>query len=221
MTETLLGQLNINKEDFAEIKEEEVREGGTREAGVYDAAVDKAYIRKTDSGANMLEVDFKLGDGSDFHYSTCVLSGDEKGNKSTYTTKQGVERALPGVESLTKFLTAIESLKASAKKGEVDHFGTKMEALCFTGIQGKKLQIGINQYENFYQGEISVRNDVKYWLDEAGKNSKGEDLVEKVTESLEKFPLKKLKASATTAASASTGAAPVTGGTEAAKKSGW
>lgn len=221
MAQSALEQLGISTEMVQAVEPEEVYEGNTKEAGLYTVAVDKAYIRKTDSGANMLEVDFKLGDGSDFHYSTCVLSGDEKGNKSTYTTKQGVERALPGVESLTKFLTAIESLKAPAKKGEVDHFGTKMEALCFTGIQGKKLQIGINQYENFYQGEISVRNDVKYWLDEAGKNSKGEDLVEKVTESLAKFPLKKLKASATTAAPASTSAAPVTGGTEAAKKSGW
>ena len=143
---------------------------------------------------------------------------DEKGNKSTYTSKQGKELPLPGVQSLTKFLTAIDSIKAPAVKGEVEHFGTKIEALCFTGLQGKKLQIGINQYENFYNGETSVRNDVKYWLDEAGKNSAGEDLAEKVKESLEKNPIKKLKAQA--GATASTGA--TTGGTATAgSENGW
>lgn len=72
---TLLSQLGIDKSEFDSIKEEEVREGGTRESGVYDAAVDKAYIRKTDSGANMLEIDFIFADESTFHWSTCVLSG--------------------------------------------------------------------------------------------------------------------------------------------------
>ena len=216
MAESALDMLGISQETVAAVEPEEVRAGGTREAGLYTVAVDKVYIRKTDSGANMLEADFKLDDGSDFHYSTCVLSGDEKGNKSTYTTKQGKERALPGVESLTKFLTAIDSLKAPAVKGEVEHFGTKIEALCFQSVQGKKLQIGINQYENFYNGEVSVRNDVKYWLDEAGKNSAGEDLIEKVTESLTKNPIKKLK----NAPAAST-VGTTTGGSEVSKNSGW
>ncbi len=219
MAASALDQLGISQETVAAVEPEEVFEGGTREAGLYTVAVDKAYIRKTDSGANMLEVDFKMEDGSDFHYSTCVLSGDAKGNKSTYTTKQGKERALPGVESMTKFLTAIDSLSAGATKGEVEHFGTKMEALCFTGLQGKKLKIGVNQYENFYNGEMSVRNDVKYWLDAEGKNSAGEDLNEKVSESLKSNPLKKAKLPA----GASTGGAATTGGSEAtaAAKSGW
>ena len=216
MAESALDMLGISQETVAAVEPEEVYEGGTRDAGLYTVAVDKVYIRKTDSGANMLEADFKLEDGSDFHYSTCVLSGDEKGNKSTYTTKQGKERALPGVESMTKFLTAIDSIKAPAVKGEVEHFGTKIEALCFTGLQGKKLQIGVNQYENFYNGETSVRNDVKYWLDADGKNSAGEDIADKVKESLEKHPIKKLRTQAATTTQVGT-----TGGSEAAAQSGW
>lgn len=212
-----LEQLGIQNEVLEQVQPEEVYEGNTRPSGLYVVAVDKAYVRKTDSGANMLEVDFKMEDGTDFHYSTCVLSGDEKGNKSTYTTKQGKELALPGVVSMTKFLTAIDSVTAPAANGEVEHKGNKIEALCFTGLQGKKLQIGINQEENFYQGDVLVKNDVKYWLDAAGKNSAGEDLSEKVTESLAKHPLKKLKVSAQTANNA--GAA---GNAEAPKAgSGW
>ena len=218
MAESALSMLGISQETVQAVEPEEVYEGSTRAAGLYEVAVDQAYVRKTDSGANMLEVDFKMDDGSNFHYSTCVASGDEKGNKSTYTSKQGKEVALPGVVSLTKFLTAIDSLKSAAVKGDVEHRGgDKIEALCFTGLQGKKLQIGINQYENFYNGEVSVRNDVKYWLDEKGKNSKGEDLTEKVSDSLEKFPLKKLKEAKGASAGATTG-----GATEKPKAgSGW
>ena len=214
---TLLGQLNIQPEEFASIEPEEVRtEGFLQESGLYVAAVDKAYIRKTDSGANMLEIDFKLEDGSNFHYSTCTASGDQKGNKTTYTSKQGKEVALPGVTSLRKFLDAIGVKDPNAVQGEVEHFGTKIKALCIESIQGKKLQIGINQYENFYNGEVSIKNDIKYFLDVNGKSGNGENLVEKVTESLEKKPLQKLRASAT----APTTGTPVTGGSEASS-AGW
>ncbi len=219
MAESLLSSLGIQKEVFAEIEAETVRETGTREAGVYDAAVKQAYIRKTDSGANMLEVDFILADETEFHYSTCVASGDEKGNKSTYTSKQGKEVALPGVTAMRHFLDSIDVADPAAAQGEVEHFGDKIKALCIGGIQGKKLKIGVNQYENFYNGETSVRNDIKYWMNTQGENKAGDGILEKVVASLEKNPLKKLKTS-----TASTGTAPVAGtagGTEAAKKSGW
>ncbi len=217
MAESLLGQLNIDKKEFAEIKEEEVREGGTRDAGVYDAAVKQAYIRKTDSGANMLEIDFLFADESTFHYSTCVQSGDEKGNKTTYTSKQGKEIALPGVTAMRHFLDAIKVDDPQAAQGDVEHFGDKISALCVGGIQGKKLKLGINQYENFYNGETSVRNDVRYWLTTEGENKAGDGILDKVTAALEKNPLKRLKNSPEATA-------PVTGAsTNAATtaSSGW
>ncbi len=220
MAESLLSSLGIDKKEFAEIKEEEVREVGTREAGVYDAAINQAYIRKTDSGANMLEIDFIFADESTFHYSTCVASGDEKGNKSTYTSKQGKEIPLPGVTAMRHFLDAIKVDDPAATQGDVEHFSDKIKALCITGIQGKKLKLGINQYENFYNGETSVRNDVKYWMNTQGENKAGDGILEKVVASLEKNPLKRLKGAST----ASTGTAPTTGttdGSEAAKSSGW
>ncbi len=217
---TLLESLGIQKEEFVNIEPEEVRaEGFLKEAGLYDAMVDKAYIRKTDSGANMLEIDFKLADETNFHYSNCVMSGDEKKNKTTYTSKQGKEVPLPGVQKMRLFLDAIGSEDPKAVQGEVEHYGDKIKALCIDGLQGKKLKIGLNQYENFYNGETSVRNDIKYFLNENGENKIGDNLIEKVVAALEKNPLKKLKTS-----TASTGAAPTTGatgGSEAAKSSGW
>jgi hypothetical protein len=121
---------------------------------------------------------------------------------------------------MTKFLTAIDSVKAPAAKGEVEYKNEKIEALCFQGLQGKKLQIGVNQEENFYQGDILIKNDVKYWLDANGKNSAGDDLTEKVKESLEKHPLKKLK-NAPSASAGTTAQAGTTGGSEASAADGW
>lgn len=217
---TLLAQLGIDKDEFKGIKEEEVREGGTRDSGVYDAAVDKAYIRKTDSGANMLEIDFIFADESTFHWSTCVLSGDEKGNKSTYTSKQGKEVALPGVQSMRHFLDAIDEEDPAVAEGDVEHFGDKIKALCLTGLQGKKLKLGVNQFENFYNGETSVRNDIKYWMNSNGENKAGDGILDKVTASLEKNPLKRIKSGAPTGAVVGNTAAAA-GGAAPAAGSGW
>ena len=213
-----LEQLGIQTEVLEQVQPEEVCEGKTRPSGLYTVVVDKAYVRKTPSGANMLEVDFNMEDGTNFHYATCVLSGDEKGNKSTYTSKQNKEIALPGVVSMTKFLTAIDSVSASAAKGDVEFKNETIEALCFAGIQGKKLKIGVNQEESFYNGDVFIKNDVKYWLNAKGENSTGEDLAQKVIESLEKHPLKKLRQPSGTAANN----AGATAGQEAAPTgSGW
>jgi len=141
---------------------------------------------------------------------------DEKGNKSTYTTKQGKEIALPGIQSLRHFLDSINVPDPDATIGEVEHFGSKITALCIQNIQGKKLKLGVNQFENFYNGETSVRNDVKFWMNENGENKAGENILDKVTASLEKNPLKKLKASKTPVA---TGGSENTGTPTA--NSGW
>jgi hypothetical protein len=202
MAESALSMLGITEETIEAVEPESVYEGSTRPAGLYKATVDKAYVRKTDSGASMLEIDFKMEDGSDFHYSNCVKSGDSKGNKTTYTSKSGKEVPLPGVVELSKFLTAIDSIKASAVEGQVVHKDNKITALAFQNLQGKKLTIGINQEESFYQGDVLTKNNIKYWLDENGENSAGDNLKEKVTESLEKHPVKKYRPKAGTTAPA-------------------
>ena len=75
---SVMEQLGISKDRVEAIQPEEVYESKTIPAGVYDAELDKAFIRKTDSGANMLEVDFKVevdGKPVTYHYSNCVMSG--------------------------------------------------------------------------------------------------------------------------------------------------
>ena len=221
MAENALDMLGVSQEVLGEIKPEEVYESKVFDTALYDAEVQRVYVRGTDSGAKMLEVDFTLppeeegGGPTPYHYSTCVMSGDQKGNKTTYTTKQGKEVPLPGVASMTKFLGAIDQMNAGAVLGDIEHRGDKIKALCFTGLQGLKLKIGVIQEENFYQGNITMKNDVKYWLNENGENTIGDNLVDKVLESLEKYPVKKLKANATAAAT------PAAGGATAPSGSGW
>lgn len=218
---SMLDQLGVTKEQVQEVEPEAVYESKAIPSALYDAKVDKAFVRKTDSGANMLEVDFVIevdGKPITYHYSNCVLSGDQKGNKTTYTDKKtGNEVSLPGVQAMTKFLTAIESLDASATKGQVEWKDSKIEVLAFTGLQGKKLKIGVVQEENLFNGNVTIKNDVKYWVDSEGNNSQGKSLTEKIEESILKNPLRKLKASIGAAGTTVAGGADAT----AAASSGW
>ncbi len=204
---SILDTLGISTEIVEAVEPVKVSEGYLWESGLYDVTVDKAYIRKTDSGANMFELDLIGEKGKKFHYATAILSGDQKGNKSTYTNKNGKEVPLPGVSSMVQFLIAIgkDPKQTEAQEGQVVHRDQKITALCFNGLQGLKLKVGIFQYESEYQGEVSVRNDIKYFLSSEGKNAEGNDLTEKAKKNLADFPLRKLKTQPQTATVASVG----------------
>jgi hypothetical protein len=96
---------------------------------------------------------------------------------------------------MTKFLKALgkDPQTADVQEGEIDFKDQRIKVLAFTGLQGKKLKVGITQEESEYNGDVFVKNDIKYWLDENGKNSDGEDITEKVIKAIEKNPIKKLK----------------------------
>lgn len=214
--ETLKLDKKVQEELAKEIKPEQVYEGKTLPAGLYPAVVDKAYIKESQSGAKGLVVDFNVqmpdGEVKPYSYIAWVASGDEKGNKSTYTDKKtGKERPLPGYTAMVKFLRAIDSEDAQVQEATLPgKDGAPMTVQAFQGLQGKKLMIGIRQEENLYEGNITIRNDIQYWLNEDGKNEEGEDLKEKVAEKLASNPIKKLKTqpAATNAAAATPGTAP-------------
>jgi len=228
MAESMLSKLGIGKDVVAKVEAQEVSEGSAIPSGVYDAAVDQAFIRKTQSGANQLEVDFILEGGKTFHWSTNVLSGDEKGNKSTWTVtekhkwnlangfKLGQEVTLPGVIEMASFLTAIDTLDPGGVEGKAKYKDEQIDALCMTGVQGKRLKLGVNQEESLFNGDVFIRNAVKYWMDADGKNKEGKAIEERARKNLEKNPLKKLKikGGASVGTPAATTAAPAAG-------SGW
>ena len=204
----LLDEIGISAEDFAAIEAQKA--GGTLlDSGVYEMAIDQAYIRKTDSGAKMLELKFKTENGTDFRWSTCTQSGDEKGNKATWTVREdhaestkkrygvGTEVNLPGVEEMKRFLDALGDNNPAVAVGEVKHGEDTIEALCFTEVQGKKIKLGINQEESLYDGNVNVRNNIDSFMTVDGKNGKGEDIEEKIKKKLARNPLKALKGTAT------------------------
>lgn len=210
MAESLLEQLGLSKEEMEAIPESDVQIY-TKDPGVYDVTIDKAFIRKTDSGAKMLELEFKLADGSDFSWSTCINSGDQKGNKSYWVVTEnhseavrkrnpvGTKIPLPGVVDFRQFLDAIHTPDPGAVEGDVMFKDNKISATCLTGVQGLKLKIGLNQYENEWNGNVSVKNDIKYWMDIEGKNAKGKEIEESVKKTLAgPSGTKKLRVSNTT-----------------------
>ncbi len=128
----LLEQMDLNPEDFNTIKEQTAG-GNVLDSKVYELTVDAAFIRKTPAGAKMLELSFITADDVPFKWSTCTQSGDEKGNKSTFTDKNtGKERDLPGVVSLKHFLDAIGEQNPPASPGEVKFGNDTITALCLT-----------------------------------------------------------------------------------------
>ena len=186
---SIFEELGIAKE-AEDVEAQKIVTGGPIDPGVYEARVERAYIRKTDSGARMVEIDFlvKVPNADEprkFHNSICITSGDEKGNKPTF-----------GVHDFKHFLQAVGDMKPQTKKATVDHFGTNTKALTLPGLSGKNLLLGLIHEENDYNNQITIRNAVRAYLDKSGKNADGEDLKEKLEESIEKAPMKKSKAKA-------------------------
>jgi len=205
----LLEQMDLNPEDFNAIKEQTAG-GNVLDSKVYEMAVESAFIRKTDSGAKMLELTFVTPDDQQFKWSTCTQSGDEKGNKPTYTDKRtGQERDLPGVISLKHFLDAIGEQNPAAAPGEVKFGDKTITALCLTSVQGKKLKLGVNQFESEYNGSINVKNDIIAFMDTDGNNRAGELIEDKISNRLKNNPIKKLKVAGGGTAPAANAAADV------------
>lgn len=191
----------VNAETYAEIKEETT--GGSLWApAVYDVVVEAAYLRKTDKGAKMLELAFANADGDKLFYSTCTHSGDLKGNKETF-----------GIHNLKHFLQAIHDEDPDVVEGPIKHKGDEIQALGFQ-VVGKKLKIGVIELETDYNGG-TVKNDIKAFLDSAGKNSKGEDLADELAAKIDEKPRKVEKPKAGTAP------AGQPGDTAAMANSGW
>ena len=189
----LFEQLEIPQQQIDEVKAEQAPTSFLVEPGVYIAEVDQAFIRTTDSGARMLEIDFILPNDQKMHWNTCTQSGDEKGNKTTYTDKNGKEQPLPGIGQMVNFLNAAKVPNPNAQAGKVKLRDDEIDALLIQGIQGKKLKLGVKQYENEYNGEVSLKNDILKFMDTNGKNKDGETIEEDVISAIEKNPVKRLK----------------------------
>lgn len=67
------------------------------DSGLYKMGVEMAYVDKSRGGAVGLHLHMKDNHGNMFRPTLWVTSGDAKGNKPTYTDRDGNEQFLPGM----------------------------------------------------------------------------------------------------------------------------
>lgn len=206
--------LNIDTELLNTVEAEKVSEGtDVLASGVYTVKVDTCFLRKTDSGATMIELSTATEDGQKVFWSTCLKSGDAKGNKATYTDKNGKEQLLPGVTQAIHLFQAcgLDLTKEEPTQGKVEYRDGIIEAGIFKGLTGKVFKACVRQYENEYNGDISIKYDIENFLDVDGKNKDGVAMEDKFLAKIEKSPIKLLKKKSTTSAPIQEAAAAASG----------
>lgn len=70
--------------------------GFSWESAVYDVTVKMVYLSQRDSKAVFFNVVLVNAAGKELKESMCIKSGNDKGNKTFYTGKDGINRPLPG-----------------------------------------------------------------------------------------------------------------------------
>lgn len=187
--------LNISEELLNTVEAEKVSEGtGVLASGVYTVKVEQCFIRKTDSGATMIELAAESKEGKKVFWNTCLKSGDAKGNKATYIDKNGKEQLLPGVIQAIHLFEAcgLDLTKEEPSNGKVMHKDVEIEAGIFKSLTGKTFKACVRQYESEYNGEVSIRYDIENFLDLDGKNKDGVAMEDKFLAKIEKSPIKLL-----------------------------
>jgi hypothetical protein len=66
------------------------------ESGLYLATISMAYVDKSNGGAMALNLRLALDNGREVRERLWITSGDAKGNRNYYETKNGEKRYLPG-----------------------------------------------------------------------------------------------------------------------------
>jgi hypothetical protein len=147
--------------------------GGGRlfESGLLNMAVTMAYLKESDSGALGVFVTLKnKADNQELRVSQYVTSGKAKGQKNTYTDKDGNEQYLPGfliMNGLAELTTGVQlsdletedklvNIYSAAAKAEVP---TKVPVL--TQLIGQEINVGVVKQRVNKQ----IKNDAGVYVD--------------------------------------------------------
>ena len=126
-------------------QEERVSSGGSgfSESGIHMGVIKMAKVMEASSGAVGIAIEIETEDKKTARITEWIQSGDAKGNKTTYTDKDGNEVNLPGmtkIKNLNFLLTGVFGLPSSEEKE-------------------------IKEYDWDLKQEVSVRKDVVVpWL---------------------------------------------------------
>ena len=178
-------------------------------SGVYKVGIDKMYIDKTQSGAEMMNLTFKIEETGKLIFAKyCTRSGDEKGNKPTFTIVEshpeflkkqygvGNEAPLPDYKFITQLFSATNSPMAenAPEEGSVKVGDNIVNGKIFKTMIGKKLTLCGQVQESEYNGNIDEKFVPLMYLDCEGNNAKGEPQEENFIKKITKEPVKRLKA---------------------------
>jgi len=158
----------LNIEEGVEQNEDFVPGGDFNlDTDIYPMVVDMAYFGESKGGAMNVTARFKEVDGKRTHQEVFyVTSGKAKGQKNTYTAKNGTVRLLPGMESMNQLsvittgkkisqLTPEEKVVAIYNYEAKKELPTKVAAI--TEMIGQEVQVAIvRKREN---KRVKVGND--------------------------------------------------------------
>jgi hypothetical protein len=182
---------------------------GPIDSGVYAAEIKNSFIRQTENGASMWEVELYLPkEDRSLFYSTAVKSR----TGSTTFTKNDKSFLLPGLQELIRYERVTTGNEAiNGENGKAMFKDNPIDAFILKETIGLKVLVGVRQYENFYNGTTSIRNMISHWMSPDGAGDNGEDISDKVASFLARNPIKRLPNKAP---------APVAGATPEVPK-GW
>lgn len=110
---------------------ERVGGGGYQwESGVYDAAIKMVYLNQSAGGAVSFNIILENSSGKELRESFWIKSGDKKGNKTYYTSKDGKDRPLPGYSTANSMCIAatndsLAKCMASAEKKTINIYNAE------------------------------------------------------------------------------------------------
>jgi len=147
----------IEKE--VQANEEAQKRSGLPDSGIYKVVIEKAYLDKSEGGATAINLEMQVADDEDrkLFWKGWIKSGDEKGNKATYTDqKTGEERLLPDWFQFNHMLKiAGKTVKElTPKDATLEKFGKQVNVKAIKELEGTKALAVVQQYEDDYSGGI-------------------------------------------------------------------
>jgi hypothetical protein len=148
------------------------------DTGIYDVQLDLAYLEESRGGALALKTVFLAGSNK-IRHNFWITSGNAKGKKNYYVTKDGVKRLLPGfaqANALCQILTGKDLSELKPKDKYVPYYDFDLrkelnkEAPTFMELLGKTFKAGIiRKVEN-----KRAQDDYGKWVPTADKRELNE-----------------------------------------------
>lgn len=108
----------LQTDDKIENETDNLGGGGALESGIYLASVNMAYAIKSQGGALGVVLILKTENNREIRETLWVTSGDSKGNKNYYETKDGERRYLPGFNHFQALSLLTAGVEASQLESE-------------------------------------------------------------------------------------------------------